>query len=89
MLAGHASGSNITTSPGYTAVTSHMGTSNNGMFYVDVPSVLTAIRMVLPAGAQASFDKSVAPSLGHLGAVAFSSKNASDHMTFTVFVQVR
>jgi uncharacterized lipoprotein YbaY len=89
MLAGHASGSNISTSPGYTAVTSHVGTSNNGMFYVDVPSVLTAIRTVLPAGAQASFDKSVAPSLGHLGAVAFSSKNASDHMTFTVFVQVR
>jgi hypothetical protein len=89
MLAGHVSGSNITTSPGYTAVTSHVGTSNNGMFYVDVPSVLTAIRTVLPAGAQASFDKSVAPSLGHLGAVAFSSRNASDHMTFTVFVQVR
>ena len=89
MLASHASGSNISTSPGYTAVTSHVGTSNNGMFYVDVPSVLTAIRTVLPADAQASFDRSVAPSLGHLGAVAFSSRNASDHMTFTVFVQVR
>jgi Protein of unknown function (DUF3352) len=88
-LDSHASGSNITTSPAYRAVTSHVGASNNGMFYIDVHAVVSAIRSVLPADAQSSFDSSAAPYLNRLGAVDVSVRNASDHMGFTLFVQVR
>jgi hypothetical protein len=84
-----ASGSGITTSPTYKAVTSHVGTSNNGMVYVDVPAVLSAIRKALPPDAQTSYDSSAAPYLNHFGALAFSEQNASDHMTFSLFVGIR
>ncbi len=89
VLDSHAAGSTITTSPTYQAVTSHTGTSNNGMLYVDIPSVLSAIRKALPPDAQTSYDSTGAPYLNHFGAVAFSEQNASDHVTFTLFVGIR
>lgn len=89
VLDSHASGSTISTSPSYQAVTSHVGTSNNGMLYVDVPAVLRAIRTALPPGAQTSYDSDAAPYLSHFGAVELATRNASDHMTFTLFVQIR
>jgi Protein of unknown function (DUF3352) len=89
VLDSHASGSTIGTSSSYQAVTTHVGTSNNGMLYVDVPSVLRAIRTALPPGAQASYDSGAAPYLDHFGAVALATRNASDHVAFTLFVQIR
>jgi hypothetical protein len=89
VLDSHTSGSTISTSPTYQAVTSHVGTSNNGVLYVDVPAVLRAIRTALPPSAQASYDSSAAPYLNHFGAVELATRNASDHMTFTLFVGVR
>jgi Protein of unknown function (DUF3352) len=89
VLDSHASGSTIGTSSSYQAVTTHVGTGNNGVLYVDVPAVLRAIRTALPPGAQASFDSSAAPYLGHCGAVELATRNASDHMAFTLFVQIR
>jgi hypothetical protein len=89
VLDSHASGSGITTSPAYQAVTSHVGTSNNGMFYVDVPAVLSAIRRALPPDAQASYDSGAAPYLTHFGALELSEQNASDHVTFSLFVGIR
>jgi Protein of unknown function (DUF3352) len=89
VLDSHASGSTISTSPNYQAVASHVGTSNNGMLYVDVPAVLRAIRTALPPSAQASYDSGAAPYLNHFGAVELATRNASDHMTFTLFVQIR
>jgi hypothetical protein len=89
VLDSHASGSTIGTSSSYQAVTTHVGTGNNGVLYVDVPAVLRAIRTALPPGAQASFDSSAAPYLGHFGAVELATRNASDHMAFTLFVQIR
>jgi hypothetical protein len=89
VLDSHASGSTISTSPSYQAVTSHVGTSNNGMLYVDIPAVLRAIRTALPPGAQTSYDSGAAPYLNHFGAVELATRNASDHMMFTLFVQIR
>jgi Protein of unknown function (DUF3352) len=89
VLDSHASGSTIGTSSSYQAVTTHVGTSNNGMLYVDVPAVLRAIRTALPPSAQASYDSSAAPYLDHFGAVALATLNASDHVAFTLFVQIR
>jgi hypothetical protein len=66
-----------------------VGTSNNGVLYVDVPAVLRAIRSALPPSAQAPYDSSAAPYLNHFGAVELATRNASDHMTFTLFVGVR
>lgn len=89
VLDSNASGSTIRTSPSYQAVTSHVGTSNNGVLYVDVPAVLRAVRAALPPSAQASYDSSAAPYLDHFGAVELATRNASDHMTFTLFMQIR
>jgi hypothetical protein len=89
VLDSHSSGSNITTSPSYRAVTSRVGGANNGMFYVDVPSVLRAIRNALPVDARTSFDATAGPYVNHLGAVELSSRNAPDHLTFSLFVQIR
>jgi hypothetical protein len=89
VLDSHESGSTINKSPTFKAITSHVATSNNGMFYLDVPAVVSAIRKVLPPDAQASFDSKVAPYLNPIGAVGLSGQTASDHITFTLFVQIR
>jgi hypothetical protein len=89
VLDSHASGSTIGTSSSYQAVTAHVGTSNNGMLYVDVPAVLRAIRTALPPGAQASYDSGAAPYFDHFGALELATRNASDHVAFTLFVQIR
>ena len=88
-LDSRASGSTISRSPTYNAVTSHVATSNNGMFYMDIPAVVSAIRKVLPPDVLASFDGSAGPFVNRLGAVELSTKNASDHVTFSLFVLIR
>jgi hypothetical protein len=84
-----ASGSGIDKSSAFQTVTSHVSATNNELFYMDVPAVVSAIRNVLPPAAQASFDHTMAPYLSPIGAVALSGASASGHLTFTFFVQIR
>lgn len=89
VLDSNATGSTISTSATYKALSTEMVTANNGMIYIDIPAVLRAVHNVLPAADRASYDSSAAPYLSHLGAVELSMRNAPDHLTFTVFVQIR
>jgi hypothetical protein len=88
-LDSHASGTSITTSPTYTAVTGHLGQNSNAMTYLDVSAIAAAIRGVLPPQQQAAYDRDVAPYLAPVKALGVSSQNASDHTTFGVFVLIR
>jgi hypothetical protein len=89
VLDSHASGSGIERSSAFQAAASHVAAGNNGLFYLDVPAVVSSIRAILPPSARASFDSAAAPYLNPIGAVALSSQNASDHITFSFFVQIR
>jgi hypothetical protein len=81
-------GSNIAASPQYQAVAGQVGTSNNGMFYLNVHALVAAVRAVLPADAAATFDREVAGYLAPVQAIGSSSRSFSDHISATVFVLI-
>jgi hypothetical protein len=81
-------GSNITTSAQYQAVAGQVGTSNNGMFYLNVRALVAAVRAVLPADAAATFDQQVANYIAPVQAIGSSSRSFSDHISATVFVLI-
>jgi hypothetical protein len=82
-------GSNIATSPQYRAVAGQVGTSNDGMFYVNVQRLVTAVRAVLPADARATFDQQVAPYLTPIQAIGTSVRSFGDHIATSEFVLIR
>jgi hypothetical protein len=84
----HRSGTTLSSSPDYQAVMSHVGTSNNGMAYVDIQALLGAIRTSLSPGEQSSFDSTVA-TLKPVHAAGLATRNSSDHVSISVFTLVR
>jgi len=82
-------GSNITSSPQYQAVARQVGTSNNGMFYLNVRALVAAVRAVLPADVRATFDQQVAPYVTPVQAIGSSSHSYSDHIATSEFVLIR
>ncbi len=81
-------GSNITTSPQYQTVAGQVGSSNDGMFYLNVQSLVAAVRAVLPASARATFDQQIAPYVTPVQAIGIGSHSFSDHTTATEFVLI-
>ena len=82
-------GSSITASPQYRVVAGQVGTSNDGMFYLNVQALVAAVRAVLPADARATFDQQVAPYLTPIQAVGSSERSFSDHIATSEFVLIR
>ena len=82
-------GTNISISPQYRAVASQLGTSNNGMLYLNMRAVVAAVRSVLPASIRATFDQQVAPYLTPIQATGSSTRSFSDHIATTEFVLFR
>jgi len=81
-------GTNIATSPEYQAVAGKVGTSNDGMFYLNVKSLVAAVRAVLPADVRATFDEQVAPYLTPVQAIGSSTTSFSDHIATSEFVLI-
>ena len=81
-------GASIATSPDYQAVAGKVGTSNNGMFYLNVKSLVAAVRAVLPADVQATFDQQVAPYLTPVRAIGSSTTSFSDHIATSEFILI-
>jgi hypothetical protein len=81
-------GTNITSSQQYQAVAGQLGTSNTGMFYLNVRALVSAVRAVLPAASRATFDQQVAPYLAPVQAIGVSSHASSDHITTSEFVLI-
>lgn len=82
------SGATLSSSPGFQAVMSHVGTSNNGLAYVDIQSLLGVIRASVPPDAQQAFDSAVA-NVRPLRAFGLATHNASDHVSITMFTLIR
>jgi Protein of unknown function (DUF3352) len=82
-------GNNITTSPQYRAVAGQVGSSNNGMFYLNVQTLVAAVRAVLPVDIRATFDQQVAPYLTPVQAIGSSTHSFSDHIATSEFVLIR
>jgi hypothetical protein len=82
-------GSNITTSPQYRAVAGQVGSSNNGMFYLNVQTLVAAVRAILPAAVRATFDQQMAPYLTPVQAIGSSTHSFSDHVATSEFVLIR
>jgi hypothetical protein len=82
-------GSNITTSPQYQAVAGQVGTTNNGMFYLNVHALVAAVRAVLPADVRATYDQQIAPYVTPVQAIGSSSRSYSDHLATSEFVLIR
>ena len=80
---------NITTSPQYRVVSGEVGASNDGMFYLNVQSIVAAVRTVLPADARVTFDQQVAPYLTPIQAIGTSAHFFSDHVATSEFVLIR
>jgi hypothetical protein len=80
---------NITTSPQYRVVAGEVGASNDGMFYLNVQSIVAAVRTVLPADARVTFDQQVAPYLTPIQAIGTSAHFFSDHVATSEFVLIR
>ena len=66
-----------------------LGTSNTGMFYLNVQALVSAVRAVLPADFRATFDQQIAPYLAPVQAIGVSSHAFSDHITTSEFVLIR
>ncbi len=81
-------GTSIAASPEYQAVAGKVGTNNDGMFYLNVKSLVAAVRAVLPADVQATFDQQVAPYLTPVQAIGSSSTSFSDHIATSEFVLI-
>ena len=81
-------GTNITSSQQYQAVAGQLGTSNTGMFYLNVRALVSAVRAVLPAASRATFDQQIAPYLAPVQAIGVSSHASSDHITTSEFVLI-
>jgi len=81
-------GDNITTSPAYRTVAGKVGTSNDGMVYLNVHSLVAAIRAVLPPDVQQAFDDQVAPYLAPVQAIGSSNTAFSDHIATTEFILI-
>ena len=82
-------GSNIARSSQFRAVAGRVGTSNDGMFYLNVQAVVAAVRPVLPADARATFDQQIAPYLTPIQAVGTSVRSFGDHIATSEFVLIR
>jgi Protein of unknown function (DUF3352) len=82
-------GNNITTSPQYRAVAGQVGSSNNGMFYLNVQTLVAAVRAILPVDVRATFDQQVAPYLTPVQAIGSSTHSFSDHIATSEFVLIR
>jgi Protein of unknown function (DUF3352) len=82
-------GSNITASPQYQAVAGQVGTTNNGMFYLNVHALVAAVRAVLPADIRATYDQQIAPYVTPVQAIGSSSRSYSDHIATSEFVLIR
>jgi Protein of unknown function (DUF3352) len=82
-------GSNITTSPQYQAVAGQVGTTNNGMFYLNVHALVAAVRAVLPADIRATYDQQIGPYVTPVQAIGSSSRSYSDHIATSEFVLIR
>jgi hypothetical protein len=82
-------GTSITTSPQYQAVAGQVDTTNNGMFYLNVQALITAVRAVLPADVRATFDQQIAPYVTPVQAIGASSRSYSDHIATSEFVLIR
>ena len=81
-------GTNITSSQQYQAVAGQLGTSNTGMFYLNVRALVSAVRAVLPAASRATFDQQVAQYLSPVQAIGVSSHASSDHITTSEFILI-
>jgi hypothetical protein len=81
-------GSNITSSPQYQAVAAQVGTTNNGMFYLNVHALVAAVRAVLPADIRATYDQQIAPYVTPVQAIGSSSRSYSDHIATSEFVLI-
>ena len=81
-------GASVTAAPRFSSVAGQIGTSNVSMFYVDVQSIVAAVRAALPPSGAAAFDQNVAPYLSHFEAFGGSSQNAGDHTTSTLFLLI-
>ncbi len=82
-------GSNIAGSSQFRAVAGQVGTSNDGMFYLNVQKIVAAVRAVLPADARATFDQQIAPYLTPIQAVGTSVRSFSNHIATSEFVLIR
>jgi hypothetical protein len=80
---------NITTSPQYRVVAGQVGASNDGMFYLNVQSIVAAVRTVLPADFRVYFDQQVAPYLTPIQAIGSSAQFFKDHVATSEFVLIR
>lgn len=85
---GRRSGATLASSPDFQAVMNRVGSSNNGLAYVDIQSVLGVVRASLSPSDQSGFDSAVA-NLKPLRAFGLTTRNASDHVSINMFTLIR
>jgi hypothetical protein len=82
-----ASGSTISSDPGFTSATTNVPTSD-GVLYVDVPAIVDSIRQRLPAEMAADFDRQVGKNLAPIEAVVAGSENTADEQRIRLLVRI-
>jgi len=82
-----ASGSSISSDPGFTAATQNVPTSD-GVLYLDVPAIVATVRQQLPPQVRADFDDRAGKDLAPIEAVVAGSENSQDEQRIRVLVRV-
>ena len=82
----HLGGANITASPAFVAARRDVPAGSS--FFLDVQRLKTDVRAVLPPGAQAQFDREVAPDLDHVAYLVSGSTSSPESSRTRLFVRI-
>jgi hypothetical protein len=82
-----ASGSPITSDPGFTSATANVPASD-GVLYLDVHAIADAVRGQLGPGEAASFDREVGKNLAPIEAVVAGSENGPDEQRARLLIRI-
>jgi len=84
-----AAGTNVTTSPRFAGVIHEADIANNAMLYLDLASIETAVRAILPDQARSVYDSQVAQYLDHFTTLVLTTSNSGDRSTMRSFLRVQ
>jgi hypothetical protein len=87
VLDARASGSTISSDPGFTTAIANVPASD-GVLYVDVPAVVASARQQLPPEVAADFDRQVAQNLAPIEAVVAGSENGPDEQRGRLLIRI-
>jgi hypothetical protein len=89
LMAVHAGGTSISSSPNFRDAAAEANLNNDGMIFVDMEAVVGAIRGVLPPEFNQEFDREAGPNLAPIKSFIFTAQHRSDRLTARIFVVIR